>query len=128
MFSSHLLATGLNTETSTSGHYEVFLPFFVPSPWNLGTQLKTLLSFKRTHVIYCSDTDNAENTVLLLRTAGHTENTSHVTHKHCLGEASLRQRRSVFTEPLHRSGLHDLDPLLHACITGCLSNRCLAVR
>jgi hypothetical protein len=40
---SRLLATGLNTETSTSYHYEVFLPFLVQSPWNLGTQIKTLL-------------------------------------------------------------------------------------
>jgi hypothetical protein len=29
-----------NTESSTSNHYEVFLPFLVQSPWNLGTQLK----------------------------------------------------------------------------------------
>jgi hypothetical protein len=40
---SRLLATNLNTETSISNHYEVFLPFLVQSPWNLGTQLKTLL-------------------------------------------------------------------------------------
>jgi hypothetical protein len=43
VFTSRLLATYLNTETSTSNHYEVFLPFLVQSPWNLGTQLK--LSF-----------------------------------------------------------------------------------
>jgi hypothetical protein len=41
VFTSHLLATDLNTETSTSNHYEVFLSFLVQSPWNLGTQLKT---------------------------------------------------------------------------------------
>jgi hypothetical protein len=40
---SRLLATDLNTETSTSNYYEVFLPFLVQSPWNLGTQLRTLL-------------------------------------------------------------------------------------
>jgi hypothetical protein len=40
---SRLLATDLNTETSTSNHYEVFVPFLVQSPWNLGTQLKPLL-------------------------------------------------------------------------------------
>jgi hypothetical protein len=40
---SRLLATDLNEETSTSNHYEVFLPFLVQSPWNLGTQLKALL-------------------------------------------------------------------------------------
>jgi hypothetical protein len=41
-FTGRLLATDLNTKTSTSNHYEVFLPFLVQSPWNLGTQLKTL--------------------------------------------------------------------------------------
>jgi hypothetical protein len=39
-----LLVTDINTETSTSNHYEVFSPFLVQSPWNLGTQLKSLLS------------------------------------------------------------------------------------
>jgi hypothetical protein len=40
---SCLLAMDLNTETITSNHYEAFLPFIIQSPWNLGTQLKTLL-------------------------------------------------------------------------------------
>jgi hypothetical protein len=40
---SRLLATDLNTETSTSDHFEDFLQFLVQSPRNLGTQLKTLL-------------------------------------------------------------------------------------
>jgi hypothetical protein len=40
---SRLLATDLNTGTSISNHYEVFLQFLVQSPWNLGTELKTLL-------------------------------------------------------------------------------------
>jgi hypothetical protein len=40
IFTSPLLATDLNTETSTSDHCEVFLPFLVQSPWNIGTQLK----------------------------------------------------------------------------------------
>jgi hypothetical protein len=51
VFTSHLLVTDINTETSTSNHYEVFLPFLVQSPWNLRTQLKTLVSCKRAHVI-----------------------------------------------------------------------------
>jgi hypothetical protein len=54
VFTSRLLGTYLNTETSTSTHYEVFLPFLVQSPWNLGTQLRSLLillSYKRTRVI-----------------------------------------------------------------------------
>jgi hypothetical protein len=41
VFTSRILATGLKSETSTSNHYEVFLPFLVQSPWNLETQLKT---------------------------------------------------------------------------------------
>jgi hypothetical protein len=40
---SRLLATDLNTEINTSDHYEVFLRFLVQSPWNLGSQLKSLL-------------------------------------------------------------------------------------
>jgi hypothetical protein len=40
VFTSRLLATDLNTKTNTSNHYEVFFPFLVQSPWNLGTQLK----------------------------------------------------------------------------------------
>jgi hypothetical protein len=40
---SRLLETDLNTETSTSNRYEVFLQSLVQSPWNLRTQLKTLL-------------------------------------------------------------------------------------
>jgi hypothetical protein len=42
-YTCRLLATDLNTETRTSNHYEVFLPFFVQSLWNLGIQLKILL-------------------------------------------------------------------------------------
>jgi hypothetical protein len=37
---NRLLATDLNTETSTSNRYEVFLPFLVQSPRKLGTELK----------------------------------------------------------------------------------------
>jgi hypothetical protein len=42
VFTSRLLATDLNTETSTSDHYEVFLLLRFQSPWNLRTRLKTL--------------------------------------------------------------------------------------
>jgi hypothetical protein len=35
-----LLATYLSEETNTSNHYEVFLPFLLQSPWNLGTKTK----------------------------------------------------------------------------------------
>jgi hypothetical protein len=34
VFTSRLLATDLNTETSTSKHYEVLFPFLVQSLWN----------------------------------------------------------------------------------------------
>jgi hypothetical protein len=44
VFTSHLLATDLNTETSTLNHYEIILPFLVQSPWNISTQLRTLLA------------------------------------------------------------------------------------
>jgi hypothetical protein len=69
-------------------------------------------------VLYRSGMDNAENTVLLLHSADHTENTSHVMAKHCWDVMSLYLCRSVFNEPLPRSGLHNpIVPLLHACIT-----------
>jgi hypothetical protein len=42
VFTSRLLVTNINTETSASNHCEVFL-FLVQSPWNLGTQLKSSL-------------------------------------------------------------------------------------
>jgi hypothetical protein len=48
--------------------------------------------------LYSRVTDNAENTVLILRSADHTENTSHMLAKHCWGVRSLRLRGSVFTE------------------------------
>jgi hypothetical protein len=81
VFTSRILATDLNTGTSTSNHYEVFLPFPVKSPWNHGTQLKIFLAASGL-VLYSRVTDNAENTVLLLRSADHTDNTSHVIAKH----------------------------------------------
>jgi hypothetical protein len=63
-------------------------------------------------VLYSSGTDNAENTVLLLHSAEHKENTSHVIAKHCLDVSSLRLGGSVFAEPLPRSGMHNLIVLL----------------
>jgi hypothetical protein len=39
VFTSRLLATDLNTETSTSNRYEIFLPFLVQPFWNVGTQI-----------------------------------------------------------------------------------------
>jgi hypothetical protein len=73
VFTGRLLATDLKTETSTSNHYEVFLPFLVQSPWNLGTQRKTLLA-ARGLALYSRGTDNAETPVLLLRDADHRQN------------------------------------------------------
>jgi hypothetical protein len=74
---SRLLATDLDTETTTSNRYEVFLPFLAQSPWNLGTQLKFISAASRL-APYSHGTDNAENTVLLLCGADNTENTSHI--------------------------------------------------
>jgi hypothetical protein len=53
IFTSHLLAMDLNTETSPSNHYEVFLPLLVQSPWNLRTQLKTLLHSDSCDLLLC---------------------------------------------------------------------------
>jgi hypothetical protein len=74
---SRLLATDLNTETSTSNYHETFFPFLVQSPWNLGTKQKLFLVVSGL-VLYSRGTDNEENTVLLLRSADNTENTCHV--------------------------------------------------
>jgi hypothetical protein len=64
---SRLLATDLNTESSTSNPYEVFLSFLVQSPSNLGTELK-VFSAASGLVLYRCGTDNAENTFLLQTT------------------------------------------------------------
>jgi hypothetical protein len=69
-------------------------------------------------VLYSRGTDNAENTLLQLRSADHTENTSHMLSKHCWDVSSLRLRGSVFTEPMPISRLQKpYVPFLRACIT-----------
>jgi hypothetical protein len=123
---SCLLATDLNKESSTTNHYEVFLPFLVQSPWNLGIQLKTLSAASGLLTSYSCRTDNAGNTVLLLCSVDHTENISHMIAKHCWGVTSLHLRGSVFTEPLPRSRLHN--PLFHYCMLDCVCfGHCLAM-
>jgi hypothetical protein len=57
---SRLLARDLNTETSTSNHYEVFLPFLVQSLWNSTKNspgLLTLLNSK-SNFLWLSPTKN----------------------------------------------------------------------
>jgi hypothetical protein len=101
------------------------LPFLVQSPWNLGTQLKALLDFSQLQAESCyrpAAKENAENTVLLLRSADHTENTNHVIAKHCWDVTLLRLRGSVYTEPLPRSGLHN--PVVSLLRRALLSNGC----
>jgi hypothetical protein len=45
---SHLLTTDLNTETTTSNHYEVFLPFLAQLPWTADSpELDPILQFYR---------------------------------------------------------------------------------
>jgi hypothetical protein len=103
VFTSRLLATDLNTETSTSNHNKVFLPFLVQSSWTADSpELDPILQFYRQPIsslssldfvltctqlisaanmlpLYRRGTDPAENTALiLLRGAGHIENTSTV--------------------------------------------------
>jgi hypothetical protein len=66
-------------------------------------------------VLYNRGTDNAENTIVLLLSTYHTENTSHVISKHRWCVTSLRLGGSVFTESLPRSGL--LYPFFHCCVS-----------
>jgi predicted membrane-bound mannosyltransferase len=64
-------------------------------------------------MLYSRDTDNTENTVLLLRSAAPGENTGHMITKYCWSVTSLRLLGSVFTELLPRSELHNpVVPLL----------------
>jgi hypothetical protein len=79
VFIRRLLATDLNTETSTSNHYEVFLPFLVQSSWNLGSKLKLLSAASGLALYTVAAARTMQKTVLLLRCADHTENTSDVT-------------------------------------------------
>jgi DNA-binding IclR family transcriptional regulator len=118
---SRLLVTDINTEIITSNRYEIFLSVRLQSLWNLGTQLK-LFSGATGFVLYSRPTDNVENTVLLLHSADHTENTSHVIAKHYQGLTSLRLRGSVFTEPLLRSGVHN--PVVPFFVRVLLRNGC----
>jgi hypothetical protein len=54
VFTSRLLAIDLNTETTTSNHYEVFLPYLVKSPWTLGTQLKNTPELFNYTALHCT--------------------------------------------------------------------------
>jgi hypothetical protein len=64
-------------------------------------------------VLYSCSTDNTEDTVILLRSANHTINTSHMIAKNCWDVTSLHLRGNVYTEPLPRSRLHNsVVPLL----------------
>jgi hypothetical protein len=56
---SRLLATDLNTETVTSNHYEVFLPFPVQSPWTGDSpELRPIPQFYRQHISSLSSLDS----------------------------------------------------------------------
>jgi hypothetical protein len=119
VFTSHLLTMDLNTETSTSNHYEIFLPFLVQWPWNFRTQLKTLLGSLscKQFVLYSCDMDNAENTVLLLHNADHTGNTSTLgMWRRCTcGQVCL---------PSHWLEAGCITPLFHCCVHVLLINSC----
>jgi hypothetical protein len=78
---SRLLATDLNTKTSASNPYEVFLPFLVQSCWNLGTQLKLFWTHDpfTYSLISSRHGPRTENTAsLLLHGADNAENKCHV--------------------------------------------------
>jgi hypothetical protein len=84
VFTSRILATDLNTETITSNHYEVFLPFLVQSFLNADPpELDQIIHFSSFLTLYSSvlQIDAARTTyktLLLLRGADHIENTSTV--------------------------------------------------
>jgi hypothetical protein len=101
VLTSRLLATDLNTETSTSNHCEVFLLFRLQSLWYLGTKNSSGL----TTPAYDWLVTILELTLLLhsLPSALHRPHGKHRLYccwRHCL-------RRSVFTEPLLTNGLHN---------------------
>jgi hypothetical protein len=50
---SRILATDLNTETITSNHYEVFLPFLLQSPWTADPpELDPILQFYLSSLVW----------------------------------------------------------------------------
>jgi hypothetical protein len=52
VFTSRILATDLNTGTVTSNHYEIFLPFFIQSPWTADSpELGPILRFNLSSLI-----------------------------------------------------------------------------
>jgi hypothetical protein len=54
LFTIRFLATDLNTETITSNHHEVFLPFLVQSPWTADSpELDPILQFQFSNPSNC---------------------------------------------------------------------------
>jgi hypothetical protein len=72
-------------------------------------------------VLYSCGTDNAENAVLLLHSADHTE-TSHVIAEYCWSVMLLRLCGNIFTKPLPGSGLHN--PVVSILMRVLLRNGC----
>jgi hypothetical protein len=114
-----ILGTDLNTETVTSNHYEVFSLFRLQSPWNLGTQLKTLLLL--TPPAYdCPQT----TFVVTYLGLGPTENTSRL---HALLCDVTAYAQVCLPSRCLETGC--ITPLFHCCVyRGVLSSRCLAMR
>jgi hypothetical protein len=109
VFTSRLLATDFNTETSTSNHYEVFLLFLLQLLWNLGTEHSHTSSLRLTRD--CPWT----NSVTAFTSLTNTLHRPHGKHRlYCCWRHFLRG--CVFSEPLLRTGLHNsvLPPLLGA--------------
>jgi hypothetical protein len=133
VFTSRLLATDLNIETSTSTHCEVFLLLRLQSLWNLGTKHSHSSSLRLTRD--CPRTNSVIAFTFFTSTAQHgTLHRSHRSRRH-------RLRGSVFTEPLLRNRLHYpvVPPLLGADyientahlflgVGPCLQSCCLATR
>jgi hypothetical protein len=108
VFTSRLLATDLNIQTSTSNHYEVFLQFRLQSLWNLRSKNSSGLNRTAYNLLVTAPELILSLSVILgislhSRGMNNTENTSRGLYsllwRDCL-------RRSVFTEPLLRNRLH----------------------
>jgi hypothetical protein len=112
VFTTRLLATDLNTETSTSNHYEVFLPFCLQSLWNLGIKKFFWTDSYRLRLTRNCPWTNSVTAFTSLTSTLHRLHGKHGLYfcwRHCL-------RGSVFTEPLLRNVLHNsvVLPLLGA--------------
>jgi hypothetical protein len=102
VFTSRLLATDLNTENSTSNHYEVFLLFRLQSLWNLGIKNSSGLTPPAYNRLVTAWTELASAFTYLISTL----HRHHEKHRlYCWWRHRLRG--GVFIEPFLKNGLHN---------------------